>query len=215
MDTPKRKIAIYGGAFDPPTIAHLFIVTAISARDDVDEVWLLPSGSHPFGKQMAPFAERVAMLEEALHPFNRSVIHICKYEGETDCSGRTYDTLLALSEIYPDCDFLLVMGADNISAAPRWYKFAEITERWKILVFGRPGYENSIQALWGAPWLKLGPSLPDISSTSIRTALEQGEETPWLPGCCKARALRLYGPAEMRARKGYACGPEQKPYDCE
>ena len=67
----RRRIAIFGGGFNPPHLAHLFTVTYLLSRADVDEVWLLPSAKHAFHKQMRPLNERVKLLERGMRIHQR------------------------------------------------------------------------------------------------------------------------------------------------
>ncbi len=187
------KIAIYGGAFNPPQLAHLFAITALLTRRDVDQVWVLPSATHAFAKQMAPFDARVEMLEAALKCFDPQRVKICDFE--LGRSGRSYDTLDALEALHPEHLFCFVMGADNLSEAHRWYRFDELVARWSLIIFGRPGHEAALARFEKQPWCCPGPSLPAISSTEIRAAL-RGEGDPshlrWIPESCRAQAQRLY-----------------------
>ncbi len=194
------RVALYGGAFDPPNMAHVYAVTALLARSDVDQVWVMPAANHAFGKQMTPFAERVAMLQAALQDFNPNRVQICTYEQDFPVSGRTYDTLDALTQSYPGHEFTFVMGADNLTEAYRWYRFDDLVRRWKVIVLGRPGHEAAMQAYMHEPWLKQGPCLPAISSTQVRAALRRGERViPDLPARCLPMALQIYKPSTKTA----------------
>ena len=57
------RVAVYGGAFDPPHLSHVFTITYLLTRADVDAVWVLPAADHAFGKRMTPYRERRAMLD--------------------------------------------------------------------------------------------------------------------------------------------------------
>ncbi|MBU0553940.1 DUF2520 domain-containing protein [Myxococcota bacterium] len=188
----KRNIVLYGGAFDPPHLAHLFAVTALLSREGVDEVWLLPTADHVFGKDMAPFEARIAWLEAATAPLGARV-KISRFEAERAGLSRTYDTLDALSARHPDAHFAFAIGADNLAAAHRWYRFEALRARWPLIVFGRPGAPPPTPAHHIEP----SPTLPDVSSTALRAALRSGLESEallWLPSRIRAAVAAYYTP---------------------
>ncbi len=189
------RIAVYGGAFDPPHLAHIFTVSWLLQRVDLDEIWLLPAAAHAFGKQLAPFDDRVGMLTAITEALGSPRVRICLIENEISLSGRTFDTLLALQERHLDHTFRLVLGADNLSEAHRWHRFDELVARWPVIALGRPGHEASLARFASQPWCTVGPTLPEISSTRLRGALRGGgdrEALAWLPEVCRPWIDRLY-----------------------
>lgn len=194
----KRQVAIFGGGFNPPHLAHLFTAQYLLSRDDVDEVWLLPAVRHAFEKRLASLEERVSMLEQTLLLDPR--IKLCLIEAEPELSGFTYDTLAVLSARHPDVSFKLTIGADNLTASDRWHRFKELCERWQLIVMGRPGHEAALHAASEQGWCLPGPLMMDVSSSSIRDALMAStppdwDRAPliWLPMTIRERALSLYG----------------------
>jgi len=191
-----RRVAIYGGAFDPPHLAHVFTLTWLLQRTDLDEIWLLPAAAHAFGKRLTPFEDRVGMLAAIVAALGSTRLHICTIEHEVTLSGRTYDTLEALQARHPRHQFRLVIGADNLSEAHRWHRFEDLVARWSVIALGRPGHEASLARFAQAPWCTAGPTLPEISSTRLRAALGGGTGDPeaqaWLPGVCQPWIDRLY-----------------------
>ena len=212
LDTSSRarKVALYGGAFNPPHLAHLFTVTYLLSREDVDEVWLLPANHHAFGKEMAPFEDRVALLERCILTWER--VSVCRYEQEDpQATGMTFDTLTTLSERDPHIEFSLVIGADNLTDSHRWSRFDELIARWRVIAMGRPGHEEVLLHASQYEWCSAGPTLPSISSTELREALYarsrllDQEDDPkslldpihlerlnWLPRRCMLLADRIY-----------------------
>ncbi len=187
------QIALYGGAFDPPHLAHTFAVTWLLSR--VDAVWLVPTGEHAFGKQMVSFAERAAMVRIALRHFDPKRVDVCMIESETAGPSRTFETLTALSARHPEHAFAWVIGADNLTEAHRWFRFDDLVERWPLYVLGRPGHEAAMARFERAPWCRPGPTLPDISSSALRAALAgQGDPAAlaWIDDALVERARPLY-----------------------
>ena len=154
------RIALYGGAFDPPHLAHLFTVVYLLGRADVDAVWLVPTADHVFGKRMAPFAAREAMLRTMLDAAGiAGQVTICPIETERSGPSRTFDTLTLLAERHPEHRFCWVLGADNLTESHRWYRFDDLVARWPLIVLGRPGHEASLAARAGEPWCHPGPPM--------------------------------------------------------
>ena len=187
------RIALYGGAFDPPHMAHAFAVTWLLTQ--VDAVWMIPTGEHAFGKRMVPFVHRVEMLRLALRPFDPKRVDVCTIESERPGPSLTFDTLAALSSRHPADEFAWVIGADNLTEAHRWHRFDELVSRWKMYVLGRPGHEAAMVRFERAPWCHLGPMMPDVSSSALRAALI-GEGAPgalaWIDPAIIPLAETLY-----------------------
>ena len=62
----RPEIALLGGSFNPPHVAHVMAAWWALATQGVREVWLLPTWRHPFGKELAPWEDRVRMCELAI-----------------------------------------------------------------------------------------------------------------------------------------------------
>jgi nicotinate-nucleotide adenylyltransferase len=166
-----RSVAILGGSFNPPHVAHLMAAYWALATQDVSEVWLLPAFRHPFGKALAPFEDRVRMCELAA----RSVrgVAVCPAEAELASDplvGRTARTLEHLAAKHPDHRFALVVGADVLPDTDKWWRWDRVQELARIVVVGREGY----------PPVPHAPSLPAVSSTEIRARIARGEDVSGL-----------------------------------
>lgn len=132
--------------------------------DRADEVWLLPTFSHAFGKALAPFEARAAWCE-ALAGAVGPHVSVCRVEAELGGTSYTRRTLDTLSERHPDRRFRLVIGADLLPTTPRWHDWEGIASTYDPIVVGRVGYPEVVGA----------PTFPDISSTAIRASLRAGE----------------------------------------
>lgn len=167
----RKSVAILGGSFNPPHVAHLMAAYWTLATQDVAEVWLLPSFRHPFGKALAPFEDRVRMCELAARVLRG--VAVCTAEAELASDplvGKTARTLEHLRAKHPTHDFALVVGADVLPETAKWYRWDRVQELARIVVVGREGY----------PPVPGAPSLPAISSTDIRARLARGEDAAGL-----------------------------------
>ena len=169
--TARRSIALLGGSFNPPHVAHLMAAYWTLATQDVAEVWLLPSFRHPFGKALAPFEDRVRMCELAVRALRGAAVCTAEAELADDpLVGKTARTLEHLRAKHPSYGFALVVGADVLPETDKWYRWDRVQELARIVIVGREGY----------PPVPGAPSLPAISSTEIRARLARGEDVSGL-----------------------------------
>jgi nicotinate-nucleotide adenylyltransferase len=166
-----REVALLGGSFNPPHVAHLMAAWWTLATQGVSEVWLLPSFRHPFGKALAPFEDRVRMCEVAAASIRG--VHVCTAEAELRDDpevGKTARTLEHLVAKHPSLRFALVVGADILPETDKWYRWDRVQALARIVVIGREGY----------PPVAGAPALPAVSSTEIRARLARGEDVTGL-----------------------------------
>lgn len=173
MVTPPapRHVALLGGSFNPPHVAHLMAAWWALSTQPVDEVWLLPAFAHPFGKELAPFEDRVRMCELAARALRG--VHVCAAERELagdPLVGKTARTLEHLLAKHPGHRFSLVVGADVLPETAKWYRWDRVRELAGLVVVGREGYP----AVAGAP------QLPAVSSSLVRERLGRGEDVSGL-----------------------------------
>jgi len=167
-----REVALLGGSFNPPHVGHLMAAWYVLATEPVAEVWLLPSYRHPFGKELAPFADRVAMCKLAAATIRG--LHVCAAEAELaedPLVGRTARTLEHLRQKHPGDRFALVVGTDILAETDKWYRWDRVKELARLVVVGRQGHEAGAGGR---------PLLPAVSSTEVRERLERGEEVAHL-----------------------------------
>jgi nicotinate-nucleotide adenylyltransferase len=180
------RVAILGGSFNPPHVAHqLLALWALSTRQ-ADEVWIVPCFEHAFHKQLVPFADRCAMCELAIELLPAGAVRVCRVEEQLGAPSRTLVTLQHLRAQRPDCELALLIGADILQETGSWYRFDEVERLARLLVVGRPGFASPDGA----------PVMPDISSTRVREMLARGESpAALLPASVLAyiRERGLYG----------------------
>ncbi|MFT5355214.1 MAG: nicotinate-nucleotide adenylyltransferase [Polyangiales bacterium] len=161
-----ETLAVFGGSFDPPHVAHALVAAWAKAIGAVDRVLVIPAFAHPFGKKSVAFEHRLAMCRLAMESF--PFAEVCDIEKEVG-DGRTLYTLEALQKRHPKAAFRLLIGSDILSGAHRWHRWDEIVALAPPLVVGRSGHAHADvpDAL----------NLPALSSTELRTRLKNGEPT--------------------------------------
>ncbi|MDP0561082.1 MAG: hypothetical protein QS721_01585 [Candidatus Endonucleobacter sp. (ex Gigantidas childressi)] len=141
----KKKIGVFGSAFDPPTRGHYDVVK--QAAPFHDEILLVPSAKHAFLKEMQPFHYRVEMINRFVKDIfiqsRRCKITACQIEDYLFKRQRygaravyTFDLMHALEAYYKDdnVELCFIRGPDNANPDiwQRFYKSCEIEKRWLI-----------------------------------------------------------------------------------
>lgn len=159
------QVAVFGGSFDPPHIAHVLCACWARAVADIDRVLIVPTYQHAFGKDSVAFEQRVQMCELAFQDIRG--VEISLIEKELGGESRTYHTLRALQKEMPEAKFRLVIGADILEQTERWFRWADVEAMAPPLVVGRDGYP--------LPDPDCPVILPNVSSTEVRRRLSERE----------------------------------------
>jgi len=159
-----KKVAIYGGSFNPPHICHQITVLCLLETGAVDEVWLMPCFKHAFEKNLPPFEMRVKWCNVLGTVFNGKCL-VTDIEKQLDSESRTIDSVKELEKLYPDIEFSLVLGSDIRAEKHKWKMFDQLEQNYNIHWFGRAGQSDAADD---------EIILPDVSSTKIREMLRQG-----------------------------------------
>lgn len=129
---PKAQIiAVMGSAFNPPTLGHADVIAQLDAV--ADAIWLVPAFAHAWGKAMAPYAERCAMLAAFVADLHNPKLSMQAVEQYIASGGPVYsiDLLEYLERHKPaNSRLLLVLGPDNQAAFAQFHRAAEIQARW-------------------------------------------------------------------------------------
>ena len=177
----KINIALLGGAFNPVTLGHIDLAQyVLDTTDKFDEVWLMPCHEHMYGKEMASYADRLAMVEMAcgfdgrIKPFN--------YEIRIKHTGSTYELvqkLLAEEMAKNTYTFHFIIGMDNANEFyEKWANPAELERLIPFVIVPRQGYERNSEVDWylKPPHIYLGSSerqIMESDSTMVRELTKQ------------------------------------------
>ncbi len=133
------RLALFGSAFNPPTLGHAdAIAYLLACQPAFDQILLLPSFAHAFGKEMLDYNHRLAMLELFIRDLANEKVKILAIEHQLQQPGKavyTYDVLAYLqAEVYPDDELVFCMGPDNQANWHKFYRSDEIDQNWQKLV---------------------------------------------------------------------------------
>jgi nicotinate-nucleotide adenylyltransferase len=158
------RVAIFGGSFNPPHIAHVLAAVYVLSTEPIDEVLVVPVYKHPFSKELASFDDRLDMCRRAFEWIPR--VFVASVERDLDGESLTLRTLEHLAVLHPDWSMRLLIGADVVNDLPKWHRFDRIAEIAPPIIVGRAGVSAE-----GAP----EAILPRASSTDVREALAVGD----------------------------------------
>ncbi len=159
-----RRVAIFGGSFNPPHVAHVLATAYALSVLPVDEVLVVPVFRHPFAKELAPFADRLAMCELAMGLIEGA--HVSAVERDLGGESLTLRTLEHLASQNPHWRMRLLIGSDVVPDLSKWHRFDEVSKLAPPLVLARAG-ATAEEVL-----------LPDVSSTRVRTLLAHASNPP-------------------------------------
>ncbi|MCQ1060212.1 nicotinate-nicotinamide nucleotide adenylyltransferase [Photobacterium sp. DNB23_23_1] len=127
------SIAIFGSAFNPPSLGHKSVIERLT---HFDKVILLPSYSHAWGKQMLDYDARCNLVEAFIEDLSQDNLELSTLERDMaigDEAITTFAVLEALEGLYPRTHLTFVIGPDNFLNFGKFYKADEITQRWQVL----------------------------------------------------------------------------------
>ena len=172
------RIGIYGGSFNHVHFGHVGLAKWVIEHTDLDELWLLVSPNNPLksADSLAPEQERLAAVREAIKDIHG--LKASDFEFSLPRPSYTANTLRALQKAYPEHEFTLVIGEDNIAIFNQWKEWEYILENFRIFVYPRhlTAKRSFSETVFQAKpvkelmFLKDAP-LFDISSTAIRSSL--------------------------------------------
>lgn len=183
-------IGVLGGTFDPVHYGHLKTGRCVFEQAGLDELRLIPC-YEPVHRAptVANAQQRLTMLQLALEEFPGFVVD----DRELRRGGPSYtvDTLEDLRREFPEAVLCLLIGMDALSGFTTWRRWPDILGLAHLLVMARPGYTVSgeVAGLCEKHCLQNAEELrprkhggilfvmtpeEDISSTTIRTRLQQG-----------------------------------------
>ncbi len=172
-----KKIALFGGSFDPPHRGHIAIVKEALRQLDIDELIVVPAYLNPFKTSSgAPAALRLEWLRAIFA--GESAVRVSDFEVR---QNRPVPTIETVRHFRPEAETIyLIIGADNLASLKSWYAFEALDALVEWVVAKRDGVpvpETYRQLEIDAP----------VSSTRLREHMESND----LPEIV-AEAIRAY-----------------------
>lgn len=134
------NIAIFGGSFDPPHIAHENIVNEVIENINVDKLFVVPTYLSPFkDKYHLEPKERFELLTTLFEADEK--VEVTDFEIKQNRAVPTIETVEYFNKKYTPKNIYLIIGADNLQSIHLWNNFERLQELVKFIVISREGYE--------------------------------------------------------------------------
>ena len=174
------KIGLLFGSFNPIHSAHLIIAEYFASFTNLYKIWFVVSPHNPLKLKETLWDEKTRLELVAESIINNPKFELCDMEFKMKTPSYTYDTLQKMKGSYPENEYTLIMGTDSIADIKKWKNYEKILTEYPIYVFRRNG-EIEPSLLEQYPLIKIfeTPKI-EISSTLIRTYLEQGKSVRYL-----------------------------------
>jgi len=166
------KIGLFFGSFNPIHTGHLIIASYMANHTDLDKVWLVVSPHNPLKKasDLINTYDRLEMAKLATE--NSDCIEVSDIELKLPRPSYTIDTLIYLQEKFPNHQFTLIMGSDNLNSLQKWKNYEILLRDYQIYVYPRPSFESTSFSTHSSVTITNTP-LIEISSTFIRRSIAQ------------------------------------------
>lgn len=179
------KIGLYFGTFNPVHVGHLIIANHFAEYSDLDKIWMVITPHNPFKKKktLLDNNHRYQLVLEAVEEYPK--IEASTIEFNLPQPNYTSNTLAHLKEKYPQHEFSLIMGEDNLRTLHKWKNYEVILEHHEIYVYPRiaDGEDQTQHELLNNDRIHIIEApVVEISSTAIRKAIKDGKNCrPLLP----------------------------------
>lgn len=187
------KIGLYFGTFNPIHVGHLVIANYMAEFTSLDQVWMVVTPQNPLKQKSSLLADyhRLALVKVAVE--DNPKLRASDIEFQLPQPSYTSTTLAYLKEKYPNDEFCLIMGEDNLRTFHKWYNHEQLLENYAFYI-----YPRSLTIQEEAEVLEIGVRTENgfhlhpnihlcedapvmkVSSSFIRSAIKQGKDVRYL-----------------------------------
>ncbi len=162
-----HKTGLYFGSFNPIHVGHLIIAEYMLEHSDLQEIWFVVSPCNPLKKKSSLLddRQRLYMVNLAIEEDDR--FKASDVEFGLPQPSYTCHTLVHLQEKYPQREFALIMGEDNLQTFEKWLNYDWILNNYHLYVYPRPNCDAAERK--NHPYVTFvdAPQI-ELSSTMIR-----------------------------------------------
>lgn len=173
----KKLTGLFFGSFNPVHSGHMMLANYFQQYTDIDEIWFIVSPQNPLKKRKDLLDEyqRLELVNRAINDF--PAFKVSDIEFHLNKPSYTVITLAHLKEKYPDRNFVLIMGEDNLLTFKKWFNHEQILKENKIYVYPRHNEATEKSEFESHPSvMKVAAPRIEISSSFIRKAIKASKD---------------------------------------
>lgn len=172
------KIGLFFGSFNPMHVGHKVIASYLAEFSDLEKVMFVVSPQNPFKEKKSLLDQNHRLQIIRAEVYDNNNLDVTDIEFSMPQPSYTIDTLVRLKEDYPENEYSLIIGADNLQNFHKWKNYEQILEDYSIYVYPRPGYEingshKNIHIVNGVPQM-------EISASFIRNSIKDRKDVSYL-----------------------------------
>lgn len=194
----RRRVAIFGGSFDPVHCGHLLVAERIRDLENLDTITFVPASRSPHKQRShASPEDRLAMLRLALR--GNPGFRCSDVEIRRGSPSYTIDTVRALGR-RTDTLPILVVGGDALLDLPSWHESDALLREARIVVYARPGAEAAAKRADDLGLVYHANIVSPISSRVVRDLVRRGRSIRYLVPEPVRRYIEAHGLYAPRRR---------------
>ena len=169
------KVGLFFGSFNPIHIGHMVLANYMLEFTDLERIWFVVSPHNPLKSKSTLLDEKQRLHLVDLAIGDNTKLKASNIEFKLPQPSYTINTLTYLKEKYPQHQFALIMGADNLESFHKWKNFEEILKHYELYVYPRPSSDGGrLKDHEKVKWVNA--PLIEISSTLIRKAIKDKKD---------------------------------------
>jgi len=180
VDDNQPRIGLFFGSYNPVHVGHMIIANYMATQTPLREVWMIVSPHNPLKpkRTLARDHDRLHLVQLAIG--DNTQLRASDVEFSLPQPSYTVDTLIYLKEKYPEKQFALIMGGDNLATLHKWKNYEVLLRDYEIHVYSRPSYKQVELAEHPSVHLYEDVPLMEISSSYIRECIRDGKSVQYL-----------------------------------
>jgi len=166
------NIGLFFGSFNPIHVGHLIIANHMAENSDLDKVWFVVTPHNPHKKKNTLLSDhhRLQMVNIAVEEYPN--LEVSNIEFDLPQPSYTVNTLIHIGEKFPQHQFSLIMGEDNLKSFHKWKNYETILENYQIYVYPRVANETAKSELLAHKHIhQISAPIVELTSTSIRKGI--------------------------------------------
>jgi len=171
------KVGLFFGTFNPIHSGHMIIANYMAEFSDLDEIWFVVTPQSPFKQKNSMLSDhhRLAIANIAVEKYPK--LKTSDIEFKLPQPNYTINTLLYIEEKFPEHQFCLIMGEDNLKGFHKWKNFETILQNYELYVYPRvSGGITELQLENHSKIDRVNAPIVQISSTFIRKAIKDNKD---------------------------------------